>query len=336
MRCAAVHAGSTAALAGVSAGDLVVSLGGHPVRSLQELRTALRGLDEEAEFTYPRPAFGGSVEITFSRDGALHTGLAPVLRHPSASGVEYGQVELEGLRLRTLRTRPSQPAPTVLFLQGLGCDTVEGEPIASVVRAWAPSVGTLRVERPGVGDSDGGPFSELDFETEVAMIRAVLREEERVVLFGHSVGGMVAPLVADPLAVMAVIVFGASSARWSGCLAASTRRQLAGRGASESEIERTLARERHELATYPTPFGRAAAFHRQLEATDLAAAWARVDKPTLVLHGENDDVVGEDESRVIAGLAQGTFVRIPAMDHAFHPLHPAFVETTLAWIDSHA
>lgn len=60
---------------------------------------------------------------------------------------------------------------------------------------------TLRIEKPGVGDSEGGPFAELDFTTELDIYRQALKQlkeqpevdAEHVFIFGHSMGGAFGP-----------------------------------------------------------------------------------------------------------------------------------------------
>src|SRR5437016_2155647 len=55
---------------------------------------------------------------------------------------------------------------------------------------------TLRVERPGCGDSEGGPLRDVDFDTEVDGYADALRafkgsdfvDRRRVFIFGHSMG----------------------------------------------------------------------------------------------------------------------------------------------------
>ncbi len=84
-------------------------------------------------------------------------------------------------------------------------------------------IASLRVERFGMGDSEGPPCTLVDFDTEYRGYRAGLAllsrvswcVPERVLLFGHSLGAMVAPLLtvddALPVAPRGVITFGASA-----------------------------------------------------------------------------------------------------------------------------
>ena len=52
-------------------------------------------------------------------------------------------------------------------------------------------------------------------------------------------------------------------------------------------------------------YGRPAAFYQQLQKLNLAEAWAKVNVPTLVIHGEYDWVMSADDHRLIANLVNG-------------------------------
>lgn len=329
MRAGAVVPGSMAAGAGLAAGDVVTALDGLPLRSMAELRAATRAAAGRATVTLSAMRGGAPFEATVSV-------LARPVEQIEGNDVRYEHVTAEdGARLRTIVTRPRAPGPhpAVLFLQGIGRESLDlaaapSAPVARLLHGWAAAgFVTMRLEKRGVGDSDG---EEADFDAEVADDRAALRalaadpavDGRAVFLFGHSVGGMIAPLLAaegsegacphstysnsekarssrgEPRGggppVRGILVFGTSSARWLDCLAAGTRRQLALRGAGEEEIQRALDRERSEGHGVRTP-----EYHAQLQARDLGAAWDRTGCDVLVIVGEHDWVVGEDEQRAI-------------------------------------
>lgn len=338
MRAGAVVPGSMASAAGLAPGDVVTALSGMPLRSMEELRAATRAAAGRA-----------SVTIAALRGGAPFEATARVVARPSerieGHEVRYEHVTApDGARLRTIVTRPEAPGPrpAVLYLQGIGRESLDfgaapSAPIARLVHGWAAAgFVTMRVEKRGTGDSDG---DEADFDTEVLDYEAALRalaadpDVSAIFLFGHSVGGMIAPLLAgapqqehklytsgsigtkEPL-VRGIVVFGTSAARWSECVAASTRRQLALRGAGEDEIARALERERTEGFGVRTP-----RYHAQLDAHDLGAAWDRAACDVLVVVGQHDWVVGEDEQRAICervrerGGHAGEVIHLDGTDH---------------------
>ncbi len=265
-----------------AAGDILDSIDGKPLRGPADLRRALMEMGDVALL--------GDVTVTVDRRAML-------------DGVEYGELQRD-VRLRTL-VRGASPLG-VLYLQGIGLGSVEDpSPITDALYAL-PDITLMELERRGVGDSEG----ELpDFLTEVDDYRAALAELrrrcERVVLFGHSVGGMVAPLLG---AVDGIIVYGTSALRWRDCLEQSTRRQLALHRITD--VEPVLARERERIERGEDE--RSPQFHAQLDAVDLAAAWRESRCPRLVLHGEHDWIVSLDEARAIDPAA----IELAELDHA--------------------
>lgn len=310
LRVTRVLPGSMAAAAGVEPGDELVALAGEALGDLGRALRRCGGLER--------------AELRVTRGGAEIAAEVAVREAPREPGAAYDQVLAGGARLRLITTAPAgEPRGLVLFLQGIALDSIElpGSPfVAASIDGWSRrGFATARLERRGTGDSEGAA---PDFETEVADAGAALASLaarfERVVLFGHSLGGMVAPLIAGPAS--AVVVYGSSARRWYACVDDGARRQLADRGAPAAEIEAHVARSREARARGESDDERSAAFHAQLDATDLAAAWRAVSCPVLSLWGDRDRVVGRDEARMIAQLAPaGDFAAIAGVDHGGAP-----------------
>jgi len=290
--------GGVAAAAGVIAGDVLRALDGAPVRSMAELAAALR--TEATELA-----------LDLVRAGTPMTLRAPRLE-AAREEATYGQLDVPGARLRTIVTAGDADL-VILVVPGIACTSVETGPLAALAQAWARAgLASLRFDRRGVGDSDGGACGDVDLATELADQRLALARARtlaaRVVVFGHSVGGMTAALLAAD-GVDGVIVYGTSPVRWLDCVTASQRRQ------GVDDEPRLAALRARILADGAS--GRSAAYHAQLDALDLPAAWRAVTAPTLVLHGEHDWVVGEDEARRIPGEV----AIVPGLDHllGWHP-----------------
>ena len=70
-------------------------------------------------------------------------------------------------------------------------------------------------------------------------------------------------------------------------------------------------------------YGRPLAFYRQLQKLNLAAAWARVKAPTLVLHGQFDWIMSREDHELIAQYVNANqpraarFIEVPDMGHTF-------------------
>ncbi|HEY5952296.1 MAG TPA: alpha/beta fold hydrolase [Kofleriaceae bacterium] len=346
VRIAAVIDNTMAARAGLRAGDVMVSLAARSLHDLRELAAALRAAGHAT-----------TTELVYLRDGARHTATVDVEALPQASCESYGELAVDGARLRTIATHADSARALVLVIQGIACESVDcaldrDAPLAVLVDGLTRAgYDTLRFDKRGVGDSEGSACNATDFHTELADARAVLDYARRLgvplVLFGHSVGGIIATQLAD--AAAAIAVFGTPVMRWLDCLLDSTERQLRMRGASDADIAQQLAAIR-DLARAGELNGRCAAYHEQLHALDLEAAWRAVDVPVLVLRGEHDWVVRADDQARIAELARGstTIVDLPGLDHLFgaHEDRAAslrnygaasadhsVVDATVAWLD---
>jgi dienelactone hydrolase len=282
----------------------------------------------------------------------------------------YGVLETtDGSRLRTILTRPVGARgrlPAILFVQWLSCDSIElpakqQDGWSRMLRRLAQDSGfvMVRTEKAGVGDSEGDCAS-LDYETELAHHRAALAalrrspdvDPEKIVVFGASMGGNMAPLVAAGQPVAGVMIWGGGAWSWYERMLGFERRakELSAVPAVELDaymrsLERFLlaylldrkdpaqiVREQPALAgtwekivgTAPdSHYGRPLAFHQQAAAQDWAAAWAQVNAPVLAVYGEYDWFEEAGAHRLVADIAnrrqagQGEFVVIPATDHHF-------------------
>ncbi|HEY0137308.1 MAG TPA: PDZ domain-containing protein, partial [Nannocystis sp.] len=223
----AIDAG-TAAAAILRAGDRLLAIDDLPVDDPRMIAVQLRGRRS-----------GDDVTLRFVRDGEPAEGrltLAPLPEEtcPEAH-VHYDSIEVAGVRLRTITARPSAatgPVPAALLLPDLACASQDfalapGQPAQAIVAALAAAgVASMRVERPGLGDSEGGPCEALGWRDEVAMFRAGLAalasdpavDPDALCLFGHGVGGTLAPIVGAEERARRIVVFGTCARRWSACV----------------------------------------------------------------------------------------------------------------------
>jgi dienelactone hydrolase len=250
--------------------------------------------------------------------------------------VEYGALRTsDGAVLRTLVTQPTGSAgrrPAIHFLQWLSCDSVELAPGAA--DGWSQFIRgvitqsqalVLRVDKSGVGDSQGPPCHALDYDTELAHHRAAhawLRarpdvDSERIIVLGTSMGSNFAPLVAQGQRVRGVAVWGGGARPWIERQLSFDRRAYELNGTPTAELATRLPQHLrfhlHYLIERQTPeqiaardptlgaiwssmigtaagshFGRPFAFHQQAQAQNWAAAWSQIDAPVLALLGEYD------------------------------------------------
>jgi len=275
----------------------------------------------------------------------------------------------DGTRLRTILTRPSGstgPLPAILFVQWLSCGSIElparqQDGWSRMLRRLAQESGfvLMRTEKAGVGDSEGDCAS-LDYETELAHHRAALAalrkspdvDPAKIVVYGASMGGNLAPLVVDGGPVAGVMIWGGGAQSWFERMLGFERRAKELSAVPAADLDAyvrnvtrffvaylldgkdpaTIARQQPALAGIwarmvgtgeRSHYGRPLAFHQQAAAQDWAAAWERVQAPVLALYGEYDWFEHADAHRLVADIAnrraagQGEFVEIPATDHHF-------------------
>jgi pimeloyl-ACP methyl ester carboxylesterase len=351
-----LEAGSAAERAGLREGDQVVRIGATPVtdsRSVMAARHRLRG--------------GDRVELEVQRDGRSSSiaFVLPTLALESIPGcrVEYGSVvSPRGHRVRTVVARPEQARgklPALLFIPWLSCDAVEapGDPDGWMQllrglsqRGWV----VMRVEKPGIGDSDGPDCFSNDLEIDLDAYRAAIRElrgldgvdPSRIVLFGGSIGGALAPLLAVEQPVAGLIASGTFSRTWYEHMLEFERQRLTLAGRPPAEINRAMAGFAELYALYLgqrlTPgevvakrpdlaplwsdspdgqYGRPAAYYHQVARVNVEEAWAKLDVPVLILHGEYDWMMSPAEHEHIRDLVNArrpesaTLVTLPRTDH---------------------
>jgi pimeloyl-ACP methyl ester carboxylesterase len=373
-----VRPGSPALEAGVLAGDRLTHVDGSPVESADQARRALGGSGSGARRT-----------LTMLREGSLLS-LTLVAQPLPLEGFSGARVQLEhvsaaGHRLRAIAVIPdgTGPHPVVYYLPGAHWSSEEhpfdpDHPVTALVGALAAAgFASLRVERSGVGDSEGPPCADVDFETELEGYRAGLGLLDEVswaapaqrFLFGHSLGGIVAPLLASSRPVSGVAVFGTTFGRFSDSLIGAARRRselvrasgddlrahlealpeiiraVVGDGLSPDE----LYARRPELASVgqrwyagTRAFGRTVRFYQQIERLDLAQRWRDVRAPVLAVHGTDDWVASSEDARQIADrVGSGArHVELAGVDHFMCTSEPgcpprlaqSLVATLVTWL----
>jgi pimeloyl-ACP methyl ester carboxylesterase len=339
-----VTPGSTAAAAGLAAGDTLVSINGAStpapadvVRMAQSLRA------------------GDPVRFTFRRDGATRTSApAPALGKPleryNGAAVRYGAVPFRGGLLRDIMVTPNAAGPNtpvVFLIQGYPCQTIEGDalPYGQFAQGLADrGIATYRVEKPGQGDSQGGPDClQSDFDTELDAFRVGLAaltktykiDPKRIVLFGHSMGGVQAPILAAESGPMkGVAVMGTVARNWRDYMQDLFRLQaFFGQGGDPADSEelaelmRPLMEEifagtksLEEIADAHTEFValmrgplqwdgkelilyRSLSYWRGVGNQRLAKNWSAVQAPVLALYGESDFAAIDDrDHRLIVDI----------------------------------
>lgn len=296
---------------------------------------------------------GATLTFIVVRDGKqveLKGALIDKPRDPGTPDYEvlYSHVVSNGARMRTIITRPRTQGkyPGFFFIQGFSpvsydftlatstgdVQTLDGPLLHDFAKSGFV---TIRVEKPGVGDSEGGPFAPMDFMTELDIYRQTLKQLKampevdgsNVFIFGHSMGGSFGPMVAAENPVKGLAVYGVASRTWFEYLLDTIRYQglVAGlsyadtdervrRGArlmalvmlenkAPAEIKRTHPELAGEVDAYfPGGLfnGKSLDFWRQLGQINHAELWSKLDSYVFAAKGAADFVVYEADHKLIA------------------------------------
>jgi pimeloyl-ACP methyl ester carboxylesterase len=281
--------------------------------------------------------------------------------------VSYGSVRTDrGWRVRTYVTRPanaSQRLPLVVFIPWLSCDVVEAprptrdgwmRMLGEVMQGSGAQV--VRIEKPGVGDSEGPPCADADLEDDLAAFRAGIRaaladprvDPQRFVLMGGSVGGALAPVLAREFKPSAVVALGGFSRTWYEHMLRIERERLTLSGSPPAEVNAAMkafigfygatllkgltpaqvfeSKPEWKRFWYDEPtrqYGRPMRYYQQLQALDVESAWGAVKVPSLVMQGTYDWIMGPPEAErageiLRANGVEATIVLRERMNHHFY------------------
>ena len=278
----------------------------------------------------------------------------PTFRQEEVS-FRNGEVTLSGTLLLPLT---SGPHPAVVFLHGAGS---EGRYGARFLAEYFTRYGiaALIYDKRGVGKSTGdwkrSDFNDLADDA-IAGIHLLQQSKEinpkEIGLYGHSQGGMIAPLIASRSKDVAFIISGAGSAvpvyeseinsvtsqmRAKGItgndlaeatefikLWVSVMRTGQGWEQFDRAVEKVHETKWFPMLHVPPKDHWMWAFHKRIYDYDSADYWAQVNVPVLVIYGERDLYVPVSQSisnieRALSKAKNGdyTILVLPRASHAF-------------------
>ncbi len=347
--------------AGLAVGDQLVAANGQPLTDANAFGAFARGLRG-----------GDTIELVARRGNTTLTVdvRAATMRNEAIPGLDvaYGEARTDrGYRVRTYTTRPAgvqRNLAVVVFIPWLSCDAVE-QPFGPGADGWAKMLRIVmravpaqfvRIEKPGVGDSEGPDCSASDLDDDIAAFRAGIRaalgargaDPTRLYLFGGSIGASLVPLLAQEFHPRGLIAIGGFARTWFEHMLGIERARLTLSGRTPAEINASIKSftelydlvllqgltpsaaiaRKPELARvwYDAPahqYGRPIHYYQQLQTLDIEAAWDRVRVPTLVLRGDYDWIMSRDESERSVALLRArdptlvTYVVRHGMNHHF-------------------
>jgi pimeloyl-ACP methyl ester carboxylesterase len=310
-------------------------------------------------------AFFSSLCITY----ALLAEQPPQTRqreHFANADVQYDFVSnSRGDKLRTFITKPKNSVgkiPVIFFVGWLSCDTVEylteSDGFGALMRRLIDQSGyaTVRMDKPGVGESQGTPCNKADYQGELEGYQAAFDsmnkhdfiDTRRIFVVGLSNGGGVGPLVSRDHHVAGFVAASSWGRTWYEHMLENERVRLAAAKKYPAEVNDAVKaftqfydlylihgqtpgeviRQHPEWKSlwYDEPdgqYGRPAAFYQQLQALNLGQLWQKVEAPVLVIHGSSDTIMSRADSSAIAEIVnqahpgRARYVEITGMDHLF-------------------
>lgn len=343
-------------------GDIVTAIDGKKFKTFAEMNDLIRNLKA-----------GSKVKLTVLADGKEATREITVNERPRDPGdssyeVIYDHVVSNGNRIRTIISKPKKAGkhPVFYWMQGINTGSVDfplttQNYMAPILKAFSDDgFVTVRVEKTGVGDSEGGPANLVGFNEENDIYLQTLKsldkydfvDRSKVVVFGHSMGGCHAPIIASQLPVKGIISYGTVSDSWLEWQIKADRWQAILAGADPAQVDRDvrktvvfysalynekkpvdqIVKEHPEVADYAksqSPDGlflnpRSIKYMQELNDRNFCEYWGKVgDAKVLALFGENDFVSLEGDQTQIPTVVNrvkpgnATFQKVKDSDHGF-------------------
>lgn len=342
-------------------GDVLTGFNGTAVTTMQAYGAAASNIRT-----------GDAVQAEYMRNGkTIKVSGKGVMKPYEQSGiadVQYDWVKFRNGYLRAITRKPKGQTnlPAILLIPGYGCGSIENYMSSyngKLLTEWLKAgYAVVTIEKSGLGDSyNCEPCSEADLITDIESFDAGYTYMESLpfvnknslYIWGHSMGGVVAPEVAKRHNPKGVMVFGTTFRPWVEFLLEMHRVQkplLDNLNYTQTEdFMRKIQKIYYEFFVlkktpaelYRNPeykdlvaselgykpgsndqWGRHWRFWTQIDSLNLAVSWQSVNCPVLVLHGETDyESCSIAEPMLIkntvnaAHPGNATMVVVPQLDH---------------------
>lgn len=312
---------------GLRKGDLIYSINGKAVENAKTFKTLTHPL-RVPDWVQMDVLQGGKRRTLRER------GIGRRQNTYTQLEVTYAALNWRNGVLRTIVYEPKHKGkhPAILILPGYNCSSIENfsrSYYRTLLEHWVTNGYVVyTVEKSGMGDSEGClPCEQVDLETDISLYKAALKDckqwptvdAQRIYLWGHSMGGIIAPIVAQSEPVAGIMVYGTVFRPWHQFLLEMHRLQkplLEKYTATETDrfidtiqdiyydfFVRKEPREtlvlnpkytylvKTELEYSPgndLMWGRHWRFWQQIDSLNLNLAWRSLHVPVLILHGGAD------------------------------------------------
>ncbi len=354
--------GGSAAEIGLQAGDIILEANGFLATSVYPF------IDYIASYQK-----GDNIKLLIIRDGIEMKMSGEMKGFPPETSpyaeVIYDQIPFEDGYVRTIIHKPNAPGkhPVLFFVQGYTCVSMDNmgnhHPYTKLLEGFSKrGFVVVKTEKAGMGDSRSSrTCADVTLLEETDLFSASYNnltkydfvDLDNVFVFGHSMGGVQAPMMDYDYDPKGIIVFGTVVRPWFEYLIEQTRiqRLLLGQDylTNEANHEQSIRfyyrfmldkespeelMQDPEMADFLDRYwqyeeggfmnGRHYTFWHQLQDTRLFKAWSEVNSHVLSLHGEGEFVAFNPwEHELIANIVNyynpgmATYMRVPNVDHGF-------------------
>ncbi|WP_103072109.1 serine aminopeptidase domain-containing protein [Aquimarina sediminis] len=356
-----VLAGSTVENLGMKRGAVLKKLNGVQIKTIPDVFNALEDFRADDSIT---------IEYVFNGKTIIRTGkgIARPKEKYEKANITYGQVKYRDNILRSILYTPKgkKNTPVVFYLQGYTCGSFEF-PFSSqhaslkLIRDWVDAgFSVYRIEKPGVGDSQSKiNCNDGNFTQEViafkegykALLNSQAVDTDNIFLFGHSMGGIIAPLLNEVKSPKGIITYGTISKPWYDYMKDlytlqpkifnTPQSQISENNkiglpfledmivnkmpakdlAANNDYKNYLGSQFAELER-GSYIGRSIAYWQTLCEVDIPEAWRNINTNVLAMHGEFDiQAIDDTGAKGIVALVKdktkATYKLVNKTEHGF-------------------
>jgi uncharacterized protein len=346
-----IFAGSSAQKAGFTANDVLVSMDDQNIENTNNFLALLK-----------KHHGGDKVKISYYRKSKLMTTTMILLPKQMETSndydIIYSSLSSGGNHLRTIITKPTGNGiyPAVLLIGGVGCYSIDNiiQTEIKSIKMWVDTLTkngfvTIRVEKTGIGDSKGMPCNECDFNTEKQGYSEGLKQlkslpyvdKGKIFIAGFSIGGVIAPLIAQQEPVKGIIVYGTVGKNWLEYeMENSFRQQLLENSSADSidlymraeyirlyelfvekKLPAQIMAEHPETVSHLFDYPMKIEYFQQVADVNIRELWMKTKAKVLAMHGSSDFVSSATEHKLLAETVNhynpgnATYVEIANSDH---------------------
>lgn len=218
-----IYPNTTAAAIGLQANDIIIKANDKPIIQSIEIFAFAKTLRANE-----------NVSITVLRNGKELVLKGKVVEKPKekseTADVIYGEFAYNKGYVRTIykTLKNKKPLGTIFFIQGLPCYSMDNFRATDITKQALDAMvdrgfAVYRMEKADMGDNEGqNSCEEMGFTEELAMYVAGYKnlltsknvDTSKIFLFGHSLGGIVAPILAQEFQPKGVVVYGTGFKPW--------------------------------------------------------------------------------------------------------------------------